>query len=170
MRWQTGAAEFIPAEAIRTVLATAAVFVALAGARATAADDASAAYQTETLRGRVVFLADALDEKYHITTVPEAKERTLALLADDGQLYPLVEVVRGRAFRADKRLRAMHVELLVRRYDKSPVVQVIRVFELADDGKYEIDYWCDICSIAMFELKACECCQGEIELRRQKVK
>jgi hypothetical protein len=63
----------------------------------------------------------------------------------------------------------MHLELLVRRYADSPAVQVIRVFELAADGKYEIDYWCDICAITMFELKECECCQGPIELRRTKV-
>jgi len=63
----------------------------------------------------------------------------------------------------------MEVELVARRYAISPLVQVIRVFEIAPDGKFELDYWCEICSIAMFEKKDCECCQGPVELRRRKV-
>ncbi len=127
------------------------------------------AFQLETIRGRVVYLHEALEKQYGITTVPEAKERVLALQTADGTLIPLVEDVRGRAFRADERLRKLDVELLVRRYTGSPAVQVIRLFETAKDGKHELDYWCDICAIAMFELKPCDCCQGETELRRRRV-
>jgi hypothetical protein len=61
------------------------------------------------------------------------------------------------------------VELVVRRYPGSPFVQVMQLFEIRKDGKYELDYWCDICSIIMYELKDCDCCQGPIELRRTKV-
>jgi hypothetical protein len=100
--------------------------------------------------------------------VPEAKESVLAVETAKGELIPLVEDIRGRAFRKDERLRKMEVELLVRRYEKSPAVKVIRVFEVAKDGKYEVDYWCEICAIAMYELKDCECCQGPIELRKRK--
>lgn len=126
-------------------------------------------FELETLRGRVGFLAEILEKKYGVTSVPEAKDHTLAIETTDGKLVPLVENIRGRAFRRDERLRKPEVELLVRDAG-SPAVQVIRVFELAPDGKYEIDYWCDICAIAMYELKECECCQGAIELRRTKVK
>lgn len=126
-------------------------------------------FKVETLQGKVVFLGEALERKYGVTSVPEAKDRTLALETTDGQLVPLVEDVRGRGFRADERLRKPQLELLVRRYEGSPAVQVIRVFEVAQDGKHELDYWCDICAITMFELKDCECCQGPIELRRTKV-
>jgi hypothetical protein len=90
------------------------------------------------------------------------------LQTKSGELIPLWEDVRGRAFRRDERLRKMEVELLVRRYQGSPVVQVIRVFEVAEGGLYEVDYWCEICAIAMYELKECECCQGPIELRKRK--
>lgn len=124
--------------------------------------------KSQTLRGRVVFLAEALEKKYGIKSVPEAKDRTLALQDAAGKLYPLVEDTRGRAFRVDERLRKMDLELLVRRYEDSPAVQIIQVYEVAKDGRYEIDYWCDVCSIAMYELKQCECCQGPIELRKQK--
>ena len=125
-------------------------------------------FTKETLRGRVVFLAEALEKKYGIKSVTEAKQAALALQDDVGRLHPLVEDIRGRAFRVDKRLRDIPVELLVRRYVDSPAVQIIGVYELAKDGRFEIDYWCSVCAIAMYELKECECCQGEIELRKRK--
>jgi hypothetical protein len=125
-------------------------------------------FTTETLRGPVVFLAEALEKKYGVKSVTEAKEAALALQDDAGKLHPLVEDVRGRAFRVDKRLRDIKVELLVRRYVDSPAVQIVGVYELAKDGRYEIDYWCSVCAIAMYELKQCECCQGDIELRKRK--
>ena len=125
-------------------------------------------FTSETLRGRVVFLAEALEKKYGVKSVTEAKEAALALQDEAGKLHPLVEDVRGRAFRVDKRLRDIKVELLVRRYQDSPAAQIVGVYELAKDGRYEIDYWCSVCAIAMYELKKCECCQGEIELRKRK--
>jgi hypothetical protein len=134
-----------------------------------AAEEAAKEYRTETLRGRVVFLAEALEKQAGIRMVPEARERILALQTADGTLMPLLEDARGRAFRRDERLREMNVELVVRRYEKNPLAQIIRVMEVTKDGRYEIDYWCDICAIATVEKKDCECCQGPVELRRRKV-
>ena len=130
---------------------------------------ARAAYETKTLRGEVVWMADALERRFDVTTVPEAEDRILALETEDGALFPIVEDLRGRAFRKDDRLRDRPVELLVRQFKDSPMIQVVRLYALKEDGKYELDYWCDICAIAMFELKACDCCQGPIELRERKV-
>ena len=126
-------------------------------------------FTTESLQGRVVFLAEALEKKYGVKSVTEVKEAALALQDDAGKLHPLVEDIRGRAFRVDKRLRDIKVELLVRRYVDSPAVQIVGVYELAKDGRFEIDYWCSVCAIAMYELKQCECCQGDTELRKRKV-
>jgi len=126
-------------------------------------------FKTQTLRGRVVFLAEAMEAETGVRSVPEAKDRILALQTASGELVPLLEDARGRAFRRDERLREMKVELLVRRYRNSPLAQIIRVYEVASDGRYEIDYWCDICAIAMVEKKDCECCQGPVQLRRRKI-
>ena len=120
----------------------------------------------QTLKGRVVFLAEAIERRFGIKSVAEAKLRTLAMECRDGRLIPLVEDLRGRAFRIDPRLRAFdEVELLVQRHPLSPAAQVIRLYARRDGERVEVDYWCEICSIAMFELKACDCCQGDIELR-----
>ena len=134
-----------------------------------AAENAKPSFEVQSFRGRVVWASDALSKQFGIHEVPEAAERVLVLREDSGKLHPLVEDVRGRAFRRDDRLRGVNVELLARKYRDSPFIQIIRVFELSKAGKFEIDYWCEICSIAMFELKECECCQGPIELRRRKV-
>ena len=156
------------ARCIASFVVIAAAALAGGGRQAGRADE-PAAFQTEVLKGHVVYLADALERKFAIKSSPDARERILALETKQGELVPLVEDLRGRSFRIDKRLRDMDVELTVRRYTGSPAVQVIRVCELAKDGKYEVDYWCSICSIAMYELKECECCQGPIELRKRKI-
>src|SRR5207302_185043 len=102
-------------------------------------EEKSPHFATETLRGRVVFLAEAMEKQTGITAVSEAKERILALQTAAGELVPLFEDVRARAFRRDERLREMELELVVRRYRNSPVVQIIRVTEVAKDGRYDID-------------------------------
>ncbi len=133
------------------------------------AEDKSPIFETQTIRGKVVFLGEVMERETGIAVVSEARERVLALRTNRGELISLLEDVRARAFRRDERLRDMEIELVVRKYANSPAVQVIRVFEIAKGQRLEIDYWCEVCSIAMFEKKDCECCQGESELRRRKV-
>lgn len=143
----------------------ASIFVLLAApVRAAERDQA---FETQTLQGRVVYLPEAFEHQTGIGSVPEARDRILALQTKSGELIPLLEDVRGRAFRRDDRLRQMQLELVVRRYRQSPVVQIIRVIEITSEGRNDIDYWCDVCAIAMFEQKDCECCQGPSELRRR---
>ena len=62
------------------------------------------------------------------------------------------------------------MELSVRRYKQHPMLQVIRVYELDQDEKFEVDYWCDVCAIVMFEKGFCACCQDDNRLRRRIVK
>ncbi len=126
-------------------------------------------YTTETVRGRVVWLEEALARGFGVTTEPSAAETTVVLETAEGRLLPIIPDVRGRAFVVDSRLRNVDLQLLVRRYTDAPMIQVIRVFRPKDDGLYELDYWCDICAIPMFILKDCECCQGPTRLRERPV-
>jgi hypothetical protein len=128
---------------------------------------AMAKYTTETVRGRVVWLDEALARLYGVATDAAAAETAVVLETPDGQLLPIIPDLRGRAFAVDSRLRNIDLELLVRRYAGVPMIQTIRVFRRKADGLYEIDYWCDICAISMFILKPCECCQGPTRLREQ---
>ena len=127
-------------------------------------------FTVETVRGRVVFFGEAMQRLAGVKCVDEARERTLALETADGQLLPLLEDVRGRGFRNDPRLRACDLELTVRRYRVSPFLQTLRVYSVEKTGKFELDYWCEVCAIAMYELKPCECCQGDTLFRRRLVR
>jgi hypothetical protein len=129
----------------------------------------AASHHTLTLQGKVGWLADSLQQRFGIRTVPEARERVLCLETDAAKIYPLVEDLRGRSFRSDKRLRDLPVELIVRRHEGAPVVQVIRIYEIRGKEKYELDYWCDVCAIAMYETGPCECCQDHNRLRKRLV-
>ena len=127
-------------------------------------------YRTELIRGRVLWLADALKNEFDITSVPEAAENSLVFFTKEGKLLPIVENLRGRAFRKDARLRDKELELSVRIYEKHPYVQVVTVCEVDEDRRYEIDYWCDVCAIVMFETGPCACCQDANRLRKRIVK
>ena len=126
-------------------------------------------FRTVSLRGKVVWLNETLKEKFGMSTVPEAKEQTLALLTGDGQLLPILEDQRGRSFRTDQRLRQMDIELYVRQYAQQPMLQIIRVYELNAGQRFEVDYWCDVCAIIMFESGPCACCQDDNRLRKRLV-
>ncbi len=125
------------------------------------------AYWSERLEGRVVWAAAALQRQFGISTVPEARERVLAIQTQEGELVPLVENLRGRAFRTDERLRHMDLVLNVRRYKKQPFAQILRIYQRIDGQLYEVDYWCDVCAIVMFESGPCSCCQDLNRLRRR---
>jgi hypothetical protein len=160
----------------RTVGALAALLIALAllaGATAPSGDTKPTAdphsFTTETVRGKVVWLDEALKRLYGVATEPDAAETSVVLETADGQLLPIVPDTRGRAFAVDPELRKGELELLVRRYRGVPMIQVIRVYRVKPDGLYEVDYWCDICAIPMFIKKDCECCQGPTRLRERKV-
>ena len=124
-------------------------------------------YVTATLRGRIVWMYPALKARYGMGAVREATERVLALEADDGQLYPIFEDARGRAFRVDPRLRDRPVELLVRWRPSVHMMQVVRLWFVKPDGRYAIDYWCDVCAISMIEDGPCDCCQDHNRLRER---
>lgn len=126
-------------------------------------------HESLTLKGRVVWLNSLLKDRFGIGTAADAKQQSLALDSTDGNIYPIVEDARGHAFRLDDRLRERPVEVLVRRYDGSPMIQVIRLYAIREDGKYELDYWCDICAIQMFQPGDCSCCQAKNRLRERKV-
>jgi hypothetical protein len=118
----------------------------------------------ELFRGTVVFARSALKQR-GIQVAEEMKDQAV-LVTSAGELIPIAADWRGRAFYQDKRLRDRQVELVGYRQAGIPYLQVLGVYMIDAKGKREeMDYWCDICSIPMYEIKDCECCQGEIRLR-----
>ena len=95
-------------------------------------------------------------------------EGDVVLRTADGLLIPLLADWRGRAFYQDERLQNRPVTLVGYLRPKLPYLQVLMVYTEDKSGTLQYtDYWCDICSIPMYEIKPCDCCQGEIRLRFQ---
>lgn len=134
---------------------------------ASPAKDADSEVARELYSGKVVMLTDAL-KKRGIKSTAEMKDQ-VALETDSGDLWPIVSDWRGRAFFQDERLRNRQVDLVARKHPGVPYLQVLMIFTFNEKGEREyMDYWCDICSIPMYEIKDCDCCQGPIRLRFQK--
>jgi hypothetical protein len=124
--------------------------------------------QKVLVSGRVVLLSDALQRRKIKTYLEESKGQ-MVLETDEGDLLPIISDWRGRAFYQDKRLRDRKVTLLAHRRKHIPHLQVLSIFTYDGEGHTQLtDYWCDICSIPMYEIKKCECCQGPNRLRFQK--
>jgi len=121
--------------------------------------------QREILSGKVVLLAEALKARKIKSYADEVKGQVV-LETNAGELLPIVADWRGRAFYQDERLRDRPVDLVVNRHRGVPWLQVLSIYLRDEDGVRSIfDYWCDVCSIPMYEIKECECCQGPIRLR-----
>lgn len=121
----------------------------------------------ELYAGKVVLLLDVLKQR-GIKATEEAKGQVV-LETDKGDIFPLIPDWRGRAFFQDERLRNRQVELVARRHKGLPYLQVLMVFTFNEKGERQYtDYWCDICSIPMYEIKDCDCCRGPVRLRFQK--
>ena len=91
----------------------------------------------------------------------EANGKTLALHGDDDTMGVLHDKrLSGADFEVQGKLNGETVEI-------NPI-HTAALFAYKDGKRLRITYWCDICAIAMYELKECECCQGPIELRRRK--
>ena len=156
------------------IVRCAGLIAALAMLGAVRAQDAPAgkeppADEIQIVRGRAVWMAEALERRFEIKADADVAESLIALETTSGELIPIVKDFRGRAFHADPRLRKMDLELIVRRRAGSPMAQVMAVHSIQADGKYEVDYWCEVCAIPMYEPKLCECCQEPNELRERRV-
>jgi hypothetical protein len=121
----------------------------------------------ELFTGKVVYLKDALEER-KIETAEETAQHVV-LQTDTGELIPILADWRGRAFYQDERLRNRKVELIGFRHPGVPYLNVLSIylFDEKDQRNY-MDYWCDVCGIAMYEIQDCKCCQGPIEFRLQR--
>lgn len=125
------------------------------------------AIKKQLYRGQVVRTADALKE-LGVKSYPEELREQVALLTTEKTLLPILPDWRGRAFYQDERLRGRSVELVGYQRPGVPYLQVLAIYAFDSDKKRQfVDYWCDICSIPLYEIKPCDCCQQDIRLRFQ---
>jgi hypothetical protein len=120
----------------------------------------------ETFTGKVVPLA-GLVEKLGSKLDADAVPHWLALVTDDGKVYPLIKDGGSRMFFKDKALLNRPMRLTGRLLPGSQLLQVIEVHSLRMGKRHEIYYWCNVCSIRRTEKNACECCGGPMELKEE---
>lgn len=133
------------------------------------ADAPKPAVKTETYTGKVVSLADVF-AKSGIKLDKDAVPLWLALVTDDGKVYPLIKDEGARMFYSDKVLLNRPMRLSARPIGDNHFLQVLQVHSIVKGELHEVYYWCDVCTIKRFEKKACECCGAPMELREEPVK
>jgi hypothetical protein len=124
------------------------------------------AFKTEYYNGKVVPLAEVLD-KQGAKLDPDAAGTWLALVADDGKVYPLVKDEGSRMFFKDKSLLKRPMRLTGRVVPGSQLLQVVHVHSYLKGELHEVYYWCDTCSIRAYELEPCGCCGAVMVLREE---
>jgi hypothetical protein len=117
-----------------------------------------------TLRGKVIELTEALQQK-GLPADEEPIAKQVVLLGNDGVLVPLLSDTASRGLFLDKRLQNRTIEIVGRRFQGIPYLQVVS-FRVDDQGTLRTpEYYCDICTISVRFPQACPCCQGPMELR-----
>ena len=114
-------------------------------------------------------MAEALQSEFGISTVPEVAESSLAILTTDGA------AVADR--REPSRPGIPQGQAASRDGSGNPGTTVpaatadsdLRLYQVEGDERYEVDYWCDVCAIVMFETGPCSCCQDDNRLRKRLV-
>ena len=155
---------FIPTIVCHTMLVT------LFASAIELSTDSAPAGQTQTLEGKVVPLAGLL-EKFGSRLDPEAAPQWLALVTENGKVYPLIKDEGGRLFFNDPRLLNRPMRLTGRLFSDTHLLQVLSVNSLHNGVPHEVYYWCEICSIRRNEkLGKCECCGGPMELKEVPIK
>lgn len=120
-------------------------------------------------KGKVVPLAD-LAARAGAKLDTDAAPYWLALVTEEGKVYPLFKDSGSRMFFKDKALHNRLMRLRGRLLPGSGVLQVVAVNSYRDGRLHEIYYWCDICSIRRSEKNICECCGGPMELHEDPIK
>ncbi len=113
---------------------------------------------------------DKLLAKQDVKLDPDAAPAWLALVTEDGKVYPLVKDAGARMFFKDARLLNRPMRLTGRLVANGALLQVVTVQSYVKEQLSEVYYWCDICTIRSYEHGICDCCGGPTELREVPVK
>jgi hypothetical protein len=125
--------------------------------------------KTEYYKGKVVPLAEIM-EKMGAKLDADAAPCWLALVSDDGKIYPLIKDDGSRIFFKDTRLLNRPMRLTGRLLPGSHLLQVVEVHSYNQKNELQaVYYWCDICSIKRYERKLCDCCGAAMELREEPI-
>src|ERR1051326_9321671 len=99
----------------------------------------------QDFRGKVQPLSAVLD-KYGVKMDADAAAQSMALVGDDGKIYPLIKDDATRMFFKDTAILNRPMQLRARLLDGNSL-HVLEVHSIVKGDLCEIYYWCDVCSI-----------------------
>jgi len=123
----------------------------------------------EHYKGKVTALVDLL-AKDSVQLDADAAPSWLALVGEDGKIYPLVKDGGSRLFFQDRELLNRPMRLTGRLLPNSQLLQVTAVHSYVKGQLHEIYYWCEVCSIRRNEKNICDCCGGPMLRREEPVR
>ncbi len=123
----------------------------------------------QQFEGKVVPLAKLL-KKIGSNLDPEASPHWLALITDDGKVYPIVRDDGGRMFFNDPKVQDRPMKVTGRLLGDTHLLQVLSVLSYKNGKLHDIYYWCDICAIRRNWAGECECCGGKMFLKEVPVR
>jgi hypothetical protein len=126
-------------------------------------------FKVVKVKGNVISYKQALEDRLGLAIPDPAAIELYALVTGKGEILPLLPTDSAQFFYSDERVRGRPMEITARVYENTPGLHVLEVHSIQDGKLCEIYYWCEICSIKMYRLKYCDCCQGPIELREHPV-
>ncbi len=151
---------------VRRILVVFAGSIAFAPLFAGGLGDKKQAVKVEHFKGKVVPLVE-LAAKSGAKLDADAVPHWLALVADDGTIYPLVKDSGSRMFFSDRELLHRPMRLTGRLLPKSQLLQATAVHSYVKGQLHEIYYWCEVCSIRRSEKNDCECCGAPMTRREE---
>ena len=109
-------------------------------------------------------------EKQGVKLDSDAAAHWMALVGDDGKIYPLVKDDGSRMFFKDAKLLDRPMRLTAKEVGETRMLQVVGVHSYLKGELHDVYYWCTVCSIRTFEAGKCACCGDPMVLHEEPVK
>ncbi|HEX4947815.1 MAG TPA: hypothetical protein VFZ34_14180 [Blastocatellia bacterium] len=135
----------------------------------TKAQESEAAIKPVVLRGRVVNLADVMQQKYQATLVPE-RAVLYCLKTAEGKFYTFLPTDLAAAIYDDERFRQRELQVTARTFADFPFIEIIKLQSVKWGRVFDLYYFCNVCNIKIHKPGPCECCQDPVVFTEEPVK
>jgi hypothetical protein len=131
------------------------------------AQDAEAQFKPVVVRGRVVNLADVMQQKYQATL---ARATIYCLKTADDKFYPFLPTDLAAAIYDDERFRQRELQVTARTFAEFPFIEIIKLQSVKWGRVFDLYYFCEVCNIQIHKPGPCECCQDPVVFTEEPVK
>jgi hypothetical protein len=133
------------------------------------AQEAGPTNKPVVLRGRIVNLADVMQQKYQATLDPQ-RAVIYCLKTAEGKFYPFLPSDQAAAIYDDERFRQRELQVTARTFAEFPFIEVIKLQSVKWGRVFDLYYFCEVCNITTHKPGPCECCQDPVVFTEKPVK